>query len=337
MFTFGLAHGPKAFDPLVLLLLAMVAEGLAGFVRTWSAGVPSPVRLIAGLTRFFDRKLNRERRSQTDRAIRGVLVTLFILALCFAIGAGVLWVAGHVTYGWILELSLTASLLAQRRAFDRAWDIRKALTRGDLDEARRVTAAATGKDAGVYDRHALSRGAIETMTETFVTGVVAPVFWFVLFGFPGLLLSRAVFAMASVLDQPAAHYRAFGLTAGRLNDALLFIPARLAALFIAAAAAFAPTARPGQAMKTMGRDGGKHASLNFGWPVAAMAGALTLSLAGPKPGHNTAATTPWIGEGTARAEPHDIKRALYIFGVACLLNLACLAALAVIRYGLPGR
>jgi adenosylcobinamide-phosphate synthase len=335
MFTFGLAQGPKAFDPLILLLLAMALEGVAGFARTVFTAVPSPLSMIAGLARFFDRKLNRERRSQTDRAIRGVLVTLVILGLCGGISVGVLWLAGNVSYGWVLELVLTAGLLSQRQAFDRARDTRKALSSGDLEKARRL-AAAGGRDGQGDDRHALCRGTIETMTETFVTGVVSPVFWFVLFGFPGLLISRAVQATASVLDRPADHYRAFGLTAGRLNDALLFIPARLASLFIAAAAAFTPTARPGQAMKTMGRDGGKHASLNLGWPVAAMAGALALSLTGVGPGRHRTATTPWIGDGTARAVPQDIGRALYVYGVACLLNLAGIAALAVIRYGTPG-
>ncbi len=85
----------------------------------------------------------------------------------------------------------------------------------------------------------------------------------------------------------------------------------------------------------MGQDAGKYPSVNFGWPLAAMAGALTLTLAGPRPGQPEHAITPWIGAGTAQATPKDINRALYVYGVACLFNLAGIAAIAVIRYGLP--
>jgi len=335
MFTFGLADGPMAFDPLILLLLAIVLEGIAGFARVFIQHIPSPLSVITELTLFFDRKLNREHRSQMDRAIRGVLVTLFIIALCLGVSAGVLWVAGHVPYGWALELILTASLLTQRKTYDQTRTLSKYVSSGLLADARHHLEDMTGQHTANLDEHAICRTSIETITETFVTGVVAPVFWFILFGFPGILILRAMNAMSRKIDKPTDRYRAFGLTAGRLNDALLFIPARLASLLLAIGAAFAPTTHPGQAMRTMGRDAGKYPSINFGWPLAAMAGALTLTLAGPRPGQPEHAVTPWIGDGTARATPQDTNRALYVYGVACLINLAGIAAFAVIRYGSP--
>ena len=324
-----------AFDPIILLLLAMVLEGAAGFARIVFQHFPSPLSTVAALTVFFDYKLNRDRRSQMDRAIRGVLTTLFIVALCLGLSAGVLWIAGHVNFGWTLELVLTASLITQRQTYDRARALAKHVSAGRLEEARECLKDNSDQKFTDFDEHALCRAAIEAITESFVTGVVAPVFWFILFGFPGLFVSRAVYIMAKQLDLPTERYRAFGLTAGRLNDALLFIPARLASLILALAAAIAPTTHPGQAMKSMGRDAGKYPSVNLGWPLAAMAGALTLTLAGPRPGQPEHAAIPWIGEGTARATPQDVRRALYVYGVACLINLAGIAGIAVIRYGQP--
>ena len=324
-----------AFDPLVLLLLAIVLEGIAGFARVIFQQFPSLLSIISGFTRFFDRKLNRKHRSQVDRAIRGILVTIFILGLCLGLSAGVLWVAGHIPYGWALELVLTASLLTQSQAYGEARILAKHVSASQLNEARSLLEDMTDQDTSYLDEHALCREAIECTTEKFVTGVVSPVFWFILFGFPGLLISRAVHTIAKKLSQPSDQYRAFGFTAVRLNDALMFIPARLASLFVAIAAAFAPTTRPGQAMKIMGRDAGKYPSVNFGWPLAAMAGALTLTLAGPRPGQPELNSTPWIGDGTARATPQDVSRALYVYSVACLINLAGIAGFAVLRYGLP--
>jgi adenosylcobinamide-phosphate synthase len=335
MFTFGLAEGPRAFDPLVLLLLAMVLEGIASSARVMFQHFPSLLSIVSGIILFFNRKLNRKHRSQMDRAIRGVLVTIFVILLCLGLSTGVLWVAGHVRYGWTLELILTASLLTQGQAYGEARSLAKQISASRLDEARSSLEDITNQDATNLDGHAVCRIAIENTTEKLVTGVVGPVFWFILFGFPGLFISRAVHTMAKELDRPTDEYRAFGLTAGRLDDALMFIPARIACLFVAMAAAFAPTAHPGEAMKTMGRDAGEHPSVNLGWPLAAMAGALSLSLAGPRPNQPEYQSIPWIGDGTARVTPQDVSRALYVYGVACLINLAGIAGFAVLRYGLP--
>jgi len=335
MFTFGLAEGPRAFDPLVLLLLAMILEGLASSARVMFQHFPSLLSIVSNIILFLDRKLNRKHRSPMDRAIRGVLVTIFVILLCLGLSTGVLWVAGHIHYGWTLELILTASLLTQSQAYGEARSLAKHISASRLHEARASIEGITGQNAAQLDEHAVCRIAIESTTEKLVAGVVGPVFWFILFGFPGLLISRAVHTIATKLDHPTDAYRAFGLTAGRLNDALMFIPARLACLLVAVAAAFAPTAHPGQAMKTMGRDAGKYPSVNLGWPLAAMAGALSLSLAGPRPQQPKYQNIPWIGDGTARATPQDISRALYIYGVACLINLAGIAGIAVLRYGLP--
>lgn len=330
-----------AFDPLILLLLAMVLEGFTGFARfaRFPDGIfklfPSLLDIVTGFIRFFDRKLNRTHRSQMDRAIRGVLVTIFIIAFCLGLSAGVLWIAGHVHYGWVLELILTASLLTQGQTYAQSRRLAKHISASDFDEAREILAAESDQETAAFDQHALCRATIENTTVKLVTGVVAPVFWFILFGFPGLLVTRAVHIMAKLLDKPTDQYRAFGLTAGRLNDALMFIPARLASLFIAMAAVFSPTSHPGQAMKTMGRDASKYPSVNLGWPLAAMAGALSLALAGPRPGNPEHDATPWIGEGTARAGAHDVNRALYVYSVACLINLAGIAGFAVLRYGSP--
>jgi len=124
------------------------------------------------------------------------------------------------------------------------------------------------------------------------------------------------------------------MTAARLDDALNLIPARLSGLFIVLGALFAPTARPLSALKVMLRDASKHRSLNAGWPEGAMAGALGLALAGPRRYAKLTQDEPWIGDGTAKATFKDIRRALYLYVVACLLNAMWVAAIAMIRFSL---
>ena len=129
-------------------------------------------------------------------------------------------------------------------------------------------------------------------------------------------------------------YRAFGMVAARLDDVLNIIPARLAALIIALASFVAPKASPWGAFKTMLTDAGKHTSPNAGWVEAAMAGALGIALAGPRKYSGTTVNAKWIGEGSAKALPSDIKRALYIYAVAMLLSILIVAVIAVFRLGI---
>lgn len=137
--------------------------------------------------------------------------------------------------------------------------------------------------------------------------------------------------MDSMIGHQNAKYRAFGMTAARLDDVLNIIPARLTGLFLVLAAFFTPTAHPLHALKTMLRDAGKHRSPNAGWSEAAMAGALGLALAGPRRYSNKVIRDAWMGDGTARAQVQDIEKALYMYVVALLINTGWVAAIAVIR------
>ena len=334
MFTFGMTGDIHGFDPLVLLLVAMIVEAYIGEARFVFDRVKHPVALIGGLVEFLENKLNREKRSTMDRAVRGFLMTLFVAGLCGAVGWAVAWVSLNHTFGWMLELILLATLMAQRALYDRVRDVAGALDEDGLDVARGTVAHIIGRDVRQLDEHGVARGAIESCAENFCDGVVAPVFWYVLFGFPGLLVYKAVNTLDSMIGHRTPRYQAFGMAAARIDDILNWIPARLSGLFIALAALFAGSASPSGAFKVMLRDAGKHRSLNAGWPEGAMAGALGLALAGPRRYSHGVVDDSWIGGGRARATSKDIRRALYLYAVACLINGMWVAAIGIIRLNL---
>lgn len=330
MFTFGLTGGVHGFDPLVLLLIALIIEASVGELRLLFKFVPHPVILIGRLIDWFDRKLNREDRSNMDRAIRGALVVVIIVVLCAIIGWAVAWLTQHHDFGWIVELLGLVALLAGRNLYDRVRAVAIALRTG-LEPARNEVAHIVGRDPRQLDEHGVARAAIETCAENFCDGVVAPVFWYALFGFPGILVYKAVNTMDSMIGHMSPRYRAFGMTAARLDDVLNLIPARLSGLFLAFGAFFVPTASPKNAFKVMLRDAGKHRSMNAGWPEGAAAGALGLALAGPRRYSVQIVNDPWIGDGTAKATDKDIHRMLYLFMVASLINAMWVTAVAIIR------
>ncbi len=336
MFTFGLAGEGRGVDPLALLLVALCIEAYVGEIRFLFRGSSHPVALIGRLIGVLERKLNRLQRSNVDRAIRGVLVVVVVGGLCLALGWAVSWLSRNHDFGWIVELSGLIVLIAQRDLYDRVRAVAAALTDKGLEPAREEVSHIVGRDPRRLDQHGVARAAIESCAENFCDGVVAPVFWYVLFGFPGILVYKAVNTMDSMIGHRTERYRAFGMCAARLDDVLNLIPARLAGLFLALAAVFVPTARPARAFRVMWRDASKHRSPNAGWQEAAVAGALDLALAGPRHYAERTVNDPWIGDGRARAGPQDIRRTLYLYLVACLINFLWVAAIAMIRYSPTG-
>ena len=318
------SSGPQVVDPLLLILAALVLDALLGDSPLIFHILPHPVRIVGSLAGFLERKLNRPRRHAMDRAMRGFVLLALIVGLAVAAGIGVEAVKRSFAYGWALELGLAWMLIAQRSLFEHVAAVAKGLKTKGLAGGRESVAMIVGRDVAKLDEHGVARAAVESCAENFGDGVVAPVFWYVLFGVPGLLVYKTVNTLDSMIGHKTPRYRAFGVTSARLDDLMNLIPARLSGLLFVLAAFFVPTANPFKSLLVMLRAAGKHRSPNAGWPEGAMAGALGLSLSGPRHYAEGPVREPWIGkELRARATAQDIRRSLYMLAVGCFLN-ACL-------------
>jgi adenosylcobinamide-phosphate synthase len=330
MLTFGAEHAALAPHPLVLLLAALVLEALFGEARGPLARLPHPVRLIGWIVDRFDQRLNGPDVTAGERRLRGVATVAAVAALAFAAGWLIHRLALHLPFGWLIELALVVALLAQRSLHQHVRQVSRGLGRS-LEAGRAAVAHIVGRDVNRLDRHGVARAAIESCAENFSDGVVAPAFWYALLGLPGILVYKAVNTMDSMIGHRSPRYLDFGRAAARLDDLMNLLPARLAGLFIAAAALLD---RGGGAAKralaTMRRDAGKHRSPNAGWPEAAMAGALGLALAGPRHYPLVTVDDPWIGDGRPDADVSDIEAALRLLRRACAATAAAVGlALAV--------
>ncbi len=336
MLPLGYTNGPASLDPLILLLLALAIDAVAGEMPLVFRVLPHPVKLIGWVIREAEQRMNRSWRSERDRAWRGLLLASMMISGFFLLGKGIALVGQAVPRGWLLELALTAVLLAQRSLYDHVRAVQIGLTRGGLEGGRQAVAMIVGRDPNSLDEYGVARAAIESCAENFSDAVVAPVFWYVVAGFPGLLVYKAVNTLDSMIGHRNDRYRAFGMVSARCDDLLNLIPARLSGLIIALAALFVPRASPGQALTIMLRDARHHRSPNSGWPEAAMAGALDLALVGPRQYPGLIVNDRWIGDGRARAEATDIGRALTVFAVACLINAGLVALVFVGQRWLRG-
>lgn len=298
-------------DPVALVALSL--DAAIGWPRSLYRRWGHPVGLFARIIGACERRWNRPERSAAARRLSGI-ITLMLVLLVAGAPAAVLARGAEAMLGplgWIGIAVLAWPALAQRSLYDHVAAVAQALEGSDLPAARTAVAAIVGRDTGALDEAGVARAAIESLSESFCDGVVAPLFWLMLLGLPGIWMYKAVNTADSLIGHREPRWRAFGWAAARFDDALNLIPARIAAAAIALVA--------GRGARTMMRDARLHASPNAGWPEAAMAGALAVRLAGPVSYDGTPEEKPWIGAEGRDAVPADIRRALHIYVRACLL------------------
>lgn len=326
----GFAGATLSPEPLFILLLALLIDAAFGDTPALFRLVPHPVRLIGNVIGAAERKLNRARRGDTDRLLRGGALLLAMVAGAAAIGAGVTFLSHAAPKFWLIELFLTASLIAQRGLYDHVRAVKHALETGGTETGRRAVAHIVGRDTASLDGHGVARAAIESCAENFGDAVIGPVFWYVLLGFPGLLVYKTVNTLDSMIGHRSERYRAFGKASARFDDLLNLVPARLSGLLLSLAAAFVPRGRPGRALRIMLRDAGHHRSPNSGWPEAAMAGALGVRVSGPRIYADRIADEPFVNAACPDPTPADLRRGLALYRRAMLALTALIGALAIL-------
>lgn len=325
--------GPLVVPDAAILLAALILDWIVGDMRWLFRRLPHPVAMVGGLIGLLERKLNRLERGETNRIVRGFVVVVIVVGLCAAAGAAIERAAAMHPFGWAAELVLVVLMLAQRGLAGRVLEVGRHLKRREEAEARAALRHLVSRDPARLDRHGVARSAIESLAENFSDAVVAPAFWYLVLGLPGLFAYKAINTLDSMIGYRTERYAAFGMTAARLDDAANWIPARLSGLIVVIAAVFAPTGRPAAALATMWKEARKHPSPNAGWPEAAMAGALDFALGGPRHYPGGRAETVWIGGGRARLTGGDVYRAVTVFAIACAVLWLSVAAWALYLYG----
>jgi adenosylcobinamide-phosphate synthase len=228
-----------------------------------------------------------------------------------------------------MSFALIASTgLAQKSLFVHVGNVLVALRKGDLSAARERVSMIVGRDTRQLDESGVSAAALESLAESFNDGIVAPAFWLVVGGLPGLFAYKTLNTADSLIGHKEERWRAFGWAAARADDVVNLIPARLAGTLLAMAG--------WGGWRAMFRDASKHASPNAGWPEAAMAGALGVQLGGPTSYDGVVHERPIFGSG-ARPGVIDLRRGLGIYVIACLLLWLLVAALfgCLFRLSLP--
>jgi adenosylcobinamide-phosphate synthase len=292
--------------------LMLPGRFFAAYALDWVAGdppeMPHPVRFIGTAISHGERLLRRPATPEIEM-LQGSLLTALIVS-----GA---WGAARFvrSAGPIAEILLGWTTLATRSLLDESAAVVRAVEAGDLPQARQLLSRIVGRDTDSLDQPEILRAVIETLAEGLCDGVVAPLLYLALGGVPAAFAYKAINTLDSMIAHPEPPYRYFGRVAARVDDAANFVPARLAAAAICAAA-FLTRQNARHAWQIFLRDGSHHPSPNAGRPEAAMAGALGVRLGGMNYYSGEPSPKPLLGAEGRCATVRDSRKALFLTAVA---------------------
>lgn len=281
--------------------------------------LPHPIRLFGWLIARGEQWLNRGRH----RFIKGAALALVLVAGVFVVLYWLIdFLAAVSLPAWYLLNSLLLFFaLANRSLIEEGRAVFTALEQGGLEAGRKRLSWIVGRETGNLSPQQIRGAVFETMSENLSDGVVAPLFYFALFGVPGAMAYKMVNTLDSMIGYKSERYEQFGKFAARLDDVLNYLPARITALLM-----LLVSGRP-TVFQTIRKFGRMHASPNAGYPEAALAGILNCRFGGPNTYHGVLVEKPYIGEQIRNLEQADFRRVAFINQAVCLLAVGIISLL----------
>jgi adenosylcobinamide-phosphate synthase len=316
-----------------IMLGALLIEGAVGYPKTVWKKIGHPVSWMGQLISSCEHMMNSAGRNVMRDFVYGALTLLLLILLVGGISFAILWGLRQVSFGWVVQLVLCATLLAGRNLYNHVLAVAKVLQEDGLLAGREAVSMIVGRDPQYLDEAGVSRAAIETLAENTSDGVVAPLFWGVLAGLPGMAIYKAVNTADSMIGHRNERYEWFGKAAAKLDDLLNLVPARITGMLFVCAALHRRTIH--RAFSVMWGDASRHLSPNAGWPEAAMAGALNCRLGGPRHYEGgDSAVGVWLGDGAVDIGHDDIRRALILYKRVLLIVVSALFFFACFQWSL---
>ena len=308
-------------------MLMSLTACIAGFLLDCIFGDPvwlyHPVRVIGNLISLLEKWLRKESDGEKKSMAKGALLWLIVVSLSFLVPFLILRAAGriHPAARWILETFWCYQIFAARCLVTESGKVYDKLVAQDLDGARKAVSMIVGRDTESLSFEGVTKAAVETVAENTSDGVTAPLIYLLIGGAPLGFLYKAVNTMDSMLGYKNDKYLYFGRIPAKLDDVFNYIPARLTAWFMIAAA-FLCGLDGKNAWKIYLRDKRKHASPNSAQSEAVCAGALRVRLAGDAVYFGKLYKKEYIGDALKEIEPEDIRRTwklMYVTTVQMLL------------------
>lgn len=288
---------------------------------------PHPVRFIG----FVIKKLERPLRKLFPPFIGGILLVIIVVGGTYAGSFYLVKFLSTLSYfGYAVMVLLLSTTIAIRGLIGEVANIIRLVRLGSVERARVELRSLVGRDTKNLDEGGILRAVVESLAENTSDGIIAPMFYFVIGGLPLAMAYKAVNTLDSMVGYRNERYMLFGRASARLDDLANLIPARLTGFFISIAA-FIMGLEGKRAFRTMLRDGRKHPSPNSGVPMAAMAGALDVTLGGPAFYGGKFFEKEFIGRGKEKVSIELARTALRLGFLSSVIGAIFLGALLGVK------
>ena len=254
-----------------------------------------PVEYMGDMITFY------EEHYYKDSFVNGLGLVIFIV---LGIGSIGLIIEEFISYFFsLLTVTISAIIASMFIAHKMLYDsVANVLTTQNKHEAIAMLVSRDTQDMSESD---IYKAAIETYAENLSDGVIAPMFYLLIFGLPGILVYKAINTMDSMVGYKNQRYEKFGKAAALLDDIANYIPSRITATLIML---FAKQEK----LFAFYEDGKKHESPNAGHPITAMALALDIKLGGDTYYFGKKKKKAYFGKGRKEITQDDVKAALKI-------------------------
>lgn len=295
------------FNPIIIpLIIGFVADALLGDPR-W---IPHPVRAFGYLISKTDQLLNKGKY----RLLKGALSALVLIGLTFLLFSFIQYITLPYPFLYLLIASFIVFLgLANRGLIAEALKVEQKLQTEGLEAARQQLSFIVGRDTAKLNENQVRTAVLETLAENLSDGVVAPLFFYAIGGFPLMMTYKMVNTLDSMIAYKNEKYIYFGRFAARIDDFANFIPARITAFLMAIVGLNL------RGFSFIFKYGHKHCSPNSGHPEAALAGIFNCRFGGSNYYQGKLVEKPFIGENSRLLTPSDINKAITINALVAIL------------------
>lgn len=289
---------------------ALLIGWLLDFLFGDPARLPHPIVWFGKAIAFFEHRLNKGHK----RKAKGAMMALFLIAAVFVATFFLRYVLCLVSAQALFDAIVVFYCLAGTTLIREVREVFLALDRS-LEEGRTQVARIVGRDTSELSAQEVRTAALETLAENLSDGVIAPLFWLLLLGTPGMLAYKMVNTLDSMIGYKTERYREFGCWAARIDDIANYLPARLTALLMVLVSG------KWSLWRFVWRNGRNHASPNSGYPEAALAGILDCRFGGPHYYFGQLFDKPFIGDNERPLTTTDMKKAVRVNRSAEVLML----------------
>lgn len=265
--------------------------------------LPHPIVSFGKSIAWGERKFNKG----THKLIKGAAWSVFLILATLILSAAILYGIAQISIWLYVSISsiLVFYCLAGTTLIREVRMVFEAVDRS-LEEGRQQVSRIVGRDTSTLSGQEVRTAALETLAENLSDGVIAPLFWYMLLGVPGMLAYKMTNTLDSMIGYKNDRYLLFGRIAAQVDDIANYIPARITAwIMIIVSGRWS-------LIKFVHKYGNQHASPNSGYPEAALAGILNCRFGGPHDYFGQSVYKPYIGKNERSLNTSDMNKAIWI-------------------------